>query len=63
MFYGEYCHAVDKKGRVVIPVKFREFFKRLSKNRIIVTRGLEKSLFLFSLQEWKIQEEKFNADF
>ena len=48
MFYGEYCHAVNRNERVVI---------------IIVTRGLEKSLFLFSLQEWKIQEEKFNADF
>ena len=61
MFYGEYCHTVDKKGRVIIPVKFREVFERLNKNRIIVTRGLEKSLFLFSLQEWRIQEEKFKS--
>ena len=61
MFYGEYRHAIDKKGRIIIPVKFREVLKKLNKNNFIVTRGLEKSLFIFSQGEWELQTEKFRS--
>lgn len=49
MFIGEYQHAVDDKGRLAIPVKFR---RRLSKGAV-VTRGLDNCLFVYTPEEWK----------
>ncbi len=49
MFLGEYKHIVDPKGRVAIPAKFRQ---KLSTGAII-TRGLDKCLFVFDLKEWE----------
>ena len=59
MFYGEYSHTLDKKGRVIIPAKFREAFKEHYIERFYLTRGLDKCLFLFAEDEWRSQEGKF----
>ncbi len=48
MFLGEFKHNIDPKGRVAIPAKFRT---RLGAGAII-TRGLDKCLFLFPKNEW-----------
>lgn len=48
MFMGEFHHNVDEKGRLIIPSKFRN---ELGK-KFIVTRGIEKCLFVYSLDEW-----------
>lgn len=48
MFIGEYHHAVDEKGRLAVPVKFR---KTLLKGAV-VTRGLDHCLFLYTKEEW-----------
>lgn len=61
MFYGEYRHTIDAKGRIIIPAKFRKALKKIDSNRLIVTRGIEKCLFIFSLSEWKTQEERFRS--
>ncbi len=61
MFYGEYEHTIDRKGRLIIPAKFREIFKENLVERLFVTRGLDKCLFLFSEEEWKLQEQKFKS--
>jgi MraZ protein len=61
MFYGEYEHTIDKKGRIIIPSRFRDFLKEYSIERLYVTRGLDKCLFLFTESEWKTQESKFRA--
>ena len=45
MFYGEYLHNVDKKGRVILPSKFREAFKEHYVEKLYVTRGLDGCLF------------------
>lgn len=48
MFMGEYHHSIDDKGRIIIPSKFRYELGE----KFIVTRGLEKCLFVYSLSEW-----------
>ncbi|HPW34718.1 MAG TPA: division/cell wall cluster transcriptional repressor MraZ [Candidatus Paceibacterota bacterium] len=49
MFLGEFKHTIDNKGRLAIPAKFRT---QLSGGAII-TRGLDKCLFLFPQKEWE----------
>lgn len=61
MFYGEYEHSIDKKGRLIIPSKFRESFKEYDIEKFYITRGLDKCLFLFTENEWKTQESRFKS--
>ena len=61
MFYGEYEHSMDRKGRLIIPSKFREVFKENYVERLFVTRGLDTSLFVFAEDEWKKQESRFRS--
>ena len=49
MFIGEYQHNVDEKGRLAVPVKFRD---DLAKGAV-VTRGLDNCLFLYTQEEWE----------
>ncbi len=57
MFIGEYHHSLDEKGRLAIPVKFRNEFKQGA----VVTRGLDNSLFLYTKKEWGKLAEKLAA--
>ncbi len=59
MFYGEYQHSIDRKGRLILPSKLREVCKERYAERFLVTRGLDQCLFLFTEDEWKTQESKF----
>lgn len=59
MFYGEYEHALDKKGRIIIPSKFREISKENYVEKFFLTRGLDTCIFMFPEEEWKQQEAKF----
>jgi len=59
MFYGEYIHSIDKKGRVIVPSKFRDVFKEHYAEKLFITRGLDSCLFVFMEEEWRIQERKF----
>jgi len=61
MFYGEYEHTIDKKGRLIIPSRFRESFKEYDISKLYITRGLDKCLFMFTENEWKTQESKFKS--
>jgi MraZ protein len=61
MFYGEYLHSIDRKGRLILPAKFREVAKSNFIEKFFVTRGLDKCLFMFSEEEWRVQEQKFKA--
>ena len=59
MFYGEYLHTIDRKGRLILPARFREVAKGNFIEKFFVTRGLDKCLFMFSEEEWRSQESKF----
>jgi MraZ protein len=57
MFMGEYQHNMDTKGRVIIPVKFRENLG----DKFVVTRGLDNCLFVYPMHEWASLEEKLSS--
>jgi MraZ protein len=59
MFYGEYTHNLDTKGRLILPSKYRDVARQNSISKFFVTRGLEKCIFMFAENEWKLQEQKF----
>jgi len=49
MLLGEYRHTLDDKNRVSLPAKFR---KELGK-KVVITRGLDRCLSVYSMNEWK----------
>ena len=57
MFIGEYHHTIDEKGRIIIPVKFREELG----NNFIITRGIENCLFVYSKENWAQITNKLNS--
>ena len=61
MFYGEFEHSIDRKGRLILPAKIREVAKNQFVEKFFVTRGLDKCLFMFSEEEWRSQENKFKS--
>ena len=61
MFYGEYEHALDRKGRLIIPSKFRDAMKEHYVEKLFITRGLDKCLFMFAEEEWRVQEQRFKS--
>lgn len=61
MFYGEYQHGIDRKGRLILPSKFRDTCKENGIERFFLTRGLDKCVFMFTEEEWRLQEQKFRA--
>ncbi len=46
MFMGEYTHAIDDKGRLTIPARFREALAQGA----VVTRGFEKYLLVYTAE-------------
>lgn len=57
MFIGEYRHTLDAKNRLSVPAKFR---KELGSS-VVVTRGLDHCLFVYSKAAWKKEAQKFSA--
>jgi len=57
MFYGEYPYKVDDKGRVPLPPKFR----RELKAGMILTKGLERCITVYSPEEWKRVSDRLAA--
>ena len=49
MLMGEYHHNMDEKNRLIIPSKFRIELGE----RVVITRGLENCLFVYSYSEWE----------
>jgi MraZ protein len=54
MFSGEFEHTIDDKGRLTIPVRFRD---ELAEG-MFVTRGLDGCLFVYPPDGWKALTEK-----
>jgi len=56
MLIGEYKHTIDDKKRVSVPANFRKEIGR----KVVITRGLDSCLFLYTLEGWKKFIESLN---
>lgn len=56
-FKGSYTYAVDEKGRVNLPSKLRKYLSPESNDTFVVTRGFEKCLFVYPVDEWNRLEQ------
>ena len=54
---GEFHHSIDNKGRLIVPVKFRENLGET----FVITRGLDQCLFGYPLSEWAAIEDKLKG--
>ena len=57
MLYGEYDHAIDDKGRVTVPAKFRS---RLD-GGLVVTKGIDPCLWLYPADVWAELAQEING--
>lgn len=46
---GEYAHNIDRKGRLIMPSKFRDELG----GHVVVTRGLDGCLYVYTMQQWE----------
>lgn len=57
MLIGEYQHTLDPKGRVNFPARLRESLG----STFIISKGLDNCLYVYSMEEWKVLEDKIRA--
>lgn len=57
MLIGEFQHNMDAKGRLTIPVKFREDLG----DKFFVCRGLDGCLFVLSEKQWEVFYQKLTS--
>ncbi len=56
MFLGEYQHSLDEKKRVSLPKSFRKDLGRT----VVMTRGLDNCLFIYSRKSWERVAKKLS---
>lgn len=57
MFLGEYFHTFDAKNRISLPARFRKDLGRA----VVVTRGLDHCLYVYSHKAWEKQAATYAA--
>ena len=57
MLMGEYHHNIDEKSRLIIPAKFRSELGE----RFVITKCLDKCLFVYSETEWNKLMQKVSS--
>ena len=57
MLMGEYHHNIDEKSRLIIPAKFRSELGE----RFVITKGIDKCLFVYSETEWNKLMQKVSS--
>jgi MraZ protein len=61
VFIGTYEHNLDSKGRVSLPVRFRELLSAQGDQRLVVTTNVDagwRCLVAYPQQEWMVFQEK-----
>ena len=57
MFYGEYRHSLDARGRLFIPVKLRDKLGEAFE----LSKGLDKCVCIYPEEEWNRFTERLEA--
>ena len=57
MFRGRSKHALDDKGRLAIPARFKEVLKQKQNDCLVLTNH-DKCLWAFAQEDWRIIEER-----
>ena len=52
-FTGEACNSIDQKNRLSIPAKYRKALSPINNNTFVLTKGFDRCLVLYPLDEWK----------
>ncbi|HOK14633.1 MAG TPA: division/cell wall cluster transcriptional repressor MraZ [Candidatus Kapabacteria bacterium] len=58
-FKGQETYSIDNKGRVNIPAKMRKSLSPEANDTFAITRGLDRCITAYPIDEWKKYEEKF----
>lgn len=58
MITGEYRYSLDEKGRLMIPARVRA---EITGNVLVLTRGIDRCLWLFPPEQWKSKSEQLLA--
>ena len=56
-FKGSYTYSVDNKGRVNLPAKLRKYVSAEANDTFVITRGFERCLFVYPVDEWSKLEQ------
>ncbi|MFM8568027.1 MAG: division/cell wall cluster transcriptional repressor MraZ [Candidatus Kapaibacterium sp.] len=57
-FKGQEAYSIDVKGRVNIPLKMRRVMTPESNDTFVITRGTNKCIEAFPMEDWKKYEER-----
>lgn len=60
-FKGQAEYSVDSKGRLAVPAKMRGAMNPEANQTLVMTRGLEKCIFLYPLDRWKEIEGEISS--
>jgi MraZ protein len=58
-FMGMFQYSIDNKGRINIPAKLRKCFDPESNDSVVMTRGFDKCIYIYPLNEWNELEKGF----
>jgi MraZ protein len=56
MFWGEFTHHMDKKGRLIIPARYRPYLEQGA----VLTRGLDRNLVIYPDGAWRTVSDQLN---
>lgn len=56
MFWGEYSHQLDSKGRLIVPSRLRD---KLTDDAVL-TRGLDRNLVIYPVTTWEKVTSQLN---
>ena len=60
MFRGSSNHSIDKKGRIIVPSRFRKEARGENEEGVVITR-MDDCLLVFPLEKWLELEKKITS--